>query len=122
MRLLIKIFKALSDETRLRIINILLERECCVYEVMQALDISQTRASRNLNLLYDAGILTLHRNGMWVYYSIDKDNMPAYFLPLIETFKRSMKNSSEAKTDRERLKTAGRKKTNKVNRGNLVNN
>ncbi len=43
--------KALSDETRLRISSLLLERECCVCEVMQALDISQTRASRNLRHL-----------------------------------------------------------------------
>jgi DNA-binding transcriptional ArsR family regulator len=40
MRELVKAFKALSDETRLRILNLLLERECCVCEVMQALDIS----------------------------------------------------------------------------------
>ena len=42
MRELIKAFKSLSDETRLRILNILLEKECCVCEVMQALEISQT--------------------------------------------------------------------------------
>ena len=42
MRDLVKAIKALSDETRLRILNLLLEQECCVCEVMQALDISQT--------------------------------------------------------------------------------
>ena len=48
---LVKATKALSDETRLRILNLLLAGECCVCEVMQVLDISQTRASRNLNVL-----------------------------------------------------------------------
>ena len=48
MRDTIKAFKALSDETRLRIMNILLERECCVCEVMQALDISQSRRCTTL--------------------------------------------------------------------------
>ncbi len=57
MRDFVKLFKALSDETRLRMLNVLLERECCVCEVMQALDISQTRASRNLAALYEAGFL-----------------------------------------------------------------
>ena len=57
MREIVKAFKALSDETRLRIINLLLQRECCVCEVVQALGISQTRASRNLAQLYDAGLL-----------------------------------------------------------------
>ena len=55
MRDFIQLMKALSDETRLRISHLLLERECCVCEVMQALDISQTRASRNLGILQGAG-------------------------------------------------------------------
>ena len=48
MREIIKAFKALSDETRLRVLNLILERECCVCEVMQALEISQSKASRHL--------------------------------------------------------------------------
>ena len=68
---LIKAMKALSDETRLRILNILLERECCVCEVMQALDISQSRASRNLGILHDAGFLKARRDGTWMLYSVD---------------------------------------------------
>ena len=64
MRDLVKAFKALSDETRLRMLNILMERECCVCEVMQALQISQARASRNLGALYDAGFLKLRRDGL----------------------------------------------------------
>ena len=55
MREVVKAMKALSDDTRLRILNLLLERECCVCEVIQALEISQTRASRNLGILHDAG-------------------------------------------------------------------
>ena len=61
MQDLIKATKALSDETRLRILNLLLERECCVCEVMQALDISQSRASRNLGILQGAGFLRTKR-------------------------------------------------------------
>ena len=63
MRDTIRAFKALSDETRLRMLNILLDRECCVCEVMQALDISQTRASRNLAALVDAGFIRLRKDG-----------------------------------------------------------
>ena len=71
MQDLIKVMKALSDETRLRILKILLERECCVCEVMQALDISQSRASRNLGILQDAGFLKVRRDGVWIVYSVD---------------------------------------------------
>ncbi|MCJ7744033.1 MAG: metalloregulator ArsR/SmtB family transcription factor [Dehalococcoidales bacterium] len=69
MRDLIKAMKALSDETRLRIMNILLERECCVCEVMEVLGISQTRASRNLGLLEEAGFLKMRKIGQWALYS-----------------------------------------------------
>lgn len=72
---LIKAAKALSDETRLRILHLLLVRECCVCEVMQILNVSQTRASRNLNILYDAGFLKVRRDGLWAYYSIDKTSL-----------------------------------------------
>ena len=69
MRELTKAFKALSDETRLRILNLLMERECCVCEVMQVLNISQSRASRSLSALYDAGFLKLRREGLWSLYA-----------------------------------------------------
>jgi ArsR family transcriptional regulator len=61
---LVKAMKALSEDTRVRIINLLLVRECCVCEVMQALEISQTRASRNLSMLYDAGFLKMRKEGL----------------------------------------------------------
>jgi len=72
MQNLIKVMKALSDETRLRILNVLLERECCVCEVMQAPDISQSRASRNLGILQDVGFLKARRDGAWIVYSVDR--------------------------------------------------
>ncbi len=56
-------------------LKILMERESlCVCEIMQALDISQTRASRNLAILKDAGFLRDERRRLWVYYSIDSAN------------------------------------------------
>ena len=105
---LIKSMKALSDETRLRILNILLERECCVCEVIQALEISQTRASRNLNLLYDAGFLQLRKEGLWSLYSIDSDRMPEFREKLIEAVRLALKDNNVASLDRERLKKAAR--------------
>ncbi|MFC1912824.1 ArsR/SmtB family transcription factor [Chloroflexota bacterium] len=71
MQDLIKALKALSDETRLRILNILHEKECCVCEVMQAMDISQSRASRNSGIQQNAGSLKAHRDGVWIVYSVD---------------------------------------------------
>ena len=108
MRDLLKAFKALSDETRLRILNLLLEKECCVCEVMQALDISQTRASRNLGLLHDAGFLKLRKDGLWSLYSIDREATREYFPYLVEAVKAGLEGNRAVSSDRERLKRAER--------------
>ena len=108
MRDVIKAFKSLSDETRLRILNLLLERECCVCEVMQALDISQTRASRNLSALYDAGFLKLKKNGLWSLYSIDKEGMEGYLSYLTKAVTKALEGNKIVDADRERLRKAER--------------
>jgi len=105
---LIKALKALSDATRLRIMNLLLERECCVCEVMQALNISQTRASRNLSALYDAGFLKLKKEGVWSVYSIDQEGMKEYFSDLVKVVKKALEGNKVVAQDRERLKKAER--------------
>ena len=108
MREVVKAFKALSDETRLRILNLLMERECCVCEVMQVLDISQTRASRNLTILYDAGLLKLRRAGLWALYSIDRDNLQAYQVDMLDATRQALEGNDIALQDKERLKHAQR--------------
>ena len=105
---LIKALKALSDETRLRILNLLLERECCVCEIMQALDISQSRASRNLGILQDAGFLKSRRDGLWIVYSIDWQTANRYATPLTELLKDSAVSNEVLTQDKERLKHAAR--------------
>jgi len=104
----VKALKALSDETRLRILNLLLERECCVCEVMQALDISQTRASRNLSALYDAGFLKLRKDGLWSLYSIDREGMGEWYSDIVDAVTKALESNKVVKTDRERLKKAER--------------
>ena len=108
MRDLVKATKALSDETRLRILNLLLVRECCVCEVMQVLNVSQTRASRNLNLLHDAGFLKVRREGLWAYYSIDKSGLTEHLLLLLKAIERGLEGNETASRDRENLKEAQR--------------
>ena len=105
---LIKATKALSDETRLRILNILMERECCVCEVMQALGISQTRASRNLSALYDAGFLKLRKDGLWSLYSINRDSSEGYHSALLDAVRKALKGNKVIDSDRKRLRKAKR--------------
>jgi ArsR family transcriptional regulator len=99
----VRVFKALSDGTRLRILNILMERECCVCEVMQVLGISQPSASRHLAILHDAGLLKAKKEGIWMYYAVDRDGMPAYAQEIIKGVRLAMAETPEAGVDRQKL-------------------
>ena len=66
----VKLFKALADETRLRILNLLCRRELCVCQIVEALRIGQSKASRHLATLRHAGLVTDRREGLWMYYSL----------------------------------------------------
>lgn len=67
------VLKALSDETRRRIINLLYEGELCVCDVMEVLQISQAKASRHLIYLKNAGLAKDRKVAQWAYYSLAKD-------------------------------------------------
>jgi ArsR family transcriptional regulator len=108
MKETIKVLKALSDETRMRILNLLLQRECCVCEVMQAMGISQSKASRGLSALYDVGLLKLKREGPWSLYSIDRDDIENYQSKIIEAVEEALANNEITLLDKERLKKAKR--------------
>ena len=68
-------FHALSDQTRLRIIDCLLDCEQCVCDLTDMLQTGQSRLSFHLKILKDAGILKDRRDGRWVYYSLNPDTL-----------------------------------------------
>ena len=108
MQDLIRALKALSDETRLRMLNILLEKECCVCELMQALGISQTRASRNLGILQNAGLLKAQRDGVWITYSVDWQTANRHAALLAKLLRDSPISNKVLAQDKARLKQAVR--------------
>ena len=108
MRGRIRVYKALSDESRLRVLNLLIERECCVCEVMQALEISQSKASRILRTLYDVGFLELRKEGLWSLYSINWDGMDAYLKRIVDATREALKGDKQMEMDRENLRKAKR--------------
>ena len=65
-----RLFHALSDETRLQILERLRHGERCVCELTDALDAAQSRLSFHLRTLKDAGLVTDRREGRWMYYAI----------------------------------------------------
>ena len=78
MRTLTNVFKALSDETRLQMLGLLLkEGELCVCDFVDVLQISQSKASRHLRHLVNAGLLDDRRDGTWVHFRIAEKPEPA---------------------------------------------
>jgi ArsR family transcriptional regulator len=70
MKDIIKVFKSLSDPTRLRIFLLLMERDLCVCELTFVLDMTQSRVSHQLRLLRDADLVEDKREGRWIIYTI----------------------------------------------------
>jgi DNA-binding transcriptional ArsR family regulator len=63
---------ALADDTRLRLLRLLLREELCVCELVDALRIRQYKVSRHLSTLRAVGLVEARRNGRWMYYSIGR--------------------------------------------------
>jgi ArsR family transcriptional regulator len=77
MKNLANLFKALSDETRLTMMNMLLRHgELCVCDFVGAMDITQSKASRHLRYLLNAGLVDDRREGLWSYYRIGLGGKP----------------------------------------------
>ena len=74
MKNTVQLFKALSDETRLRILALLFDRELCVCDFMAVLELPQSTASRHLAYLRNAGWVTDRRQTKWMYYQINTAN------------------------------------------------
>jgi len=108
VRNLIRAIKALSDETRLRILRVLMEKDCCVCELTQALDISQSRASRNLSILENAGFVKSKRDGLWTVHFIDIKEAEKYYKTLVETVKDALEGNDLVALDLQRLNKAVR--------------
>ena len=100
---LIEIFKALGDENRIRILNLLIRQELCVCEIETVLDMTQSNASRHLNKLKTSGIITSEKKSQWVYYRVDNDFIKENDL-LYEFIKNKLAENTQLQRDIERLK------------------
>jgi ArsR family transcriptional regulator len=105
METISNIFKSLDDETRLRLLTLLLEQdELCVCYLVDVLQLPQSTVSRHLSLLKRAGWLKDRREGVWIYYSISRSLAPVqqFLLPVLRNF---LNTTEIAREDRARLKT-----------------
>jgi ArsR family transcriptional regulator, arsenate/arsenite/antimonite-responsive transcriptional repressor len=84
-------FHALSDETRLEIVEMLSHGERCVCELQDVLDAAQPRLSFHLKTLKDAGFVTDRRDGRWIYYALNRE-----LLDEVAAFAQSVKPGKHA--------------------------
>lgn len=75
---IVKKLKALGDETRLRIVNILKDGPLCVCEIEDILQISQSNASRHLNKLMNADLLNYYKDAKYVYYKLNEETLKEF--------------------------------------------
>jgi len=69
----LRVFKALSDEQRVRVLELLCEGETCACSLLEDLEISQPTLSHHMKILCESGIVRSRRAGKWNYYAIDDD-------------------------------------------------
>jgi ArsR family transcriptional regulator len=69
--------RALSDDTRFRILEVLVGKETCVCELVEQLDVAQPLLSHHLKTLKEAGLVRARKRGRWMFYSLDPDVLDA---------------------------------------------
>lgn len=69
-----ELFKLLSDETRLRIMNLLFEKDLCVCELTELLSLSQPKVSKHIAKIRALHFVKTKRNEQYIYYSLDRSN------------------------------------------------
>jgi ArsR family transcriptional regulator len=97
---IVTIFKALADETRVRVLKLLGSGELCVCEIAAALDMDQPRLSFHLRILKEAGVILDRRQERWIVYRLNDSDMFIRFLLISVNEKYS---PLQARTDLDRL-------------------
>ncbi len=100
-----RLFAALADRTRLRLLNLMSGREVCVCYFVEILKQSQPKISRHLAYLRNAGIVSARREGKWMHYSIERP-VDAGAAAILDAALASFKADREMQSDLSRLSKA----------------
>lgn len=108
MEKLIKIFKALSDKNRLRIVKMLQQKSLCVCEITTILGLAISTVSKHLSILKEAGIIIDIKDGKWVNYHLNKNVKNIYLTGLLPLTSYWLNDDEQIMADAEKLKTTCR--------------
>ena len=104
MRDTLQVFKALSDETRLRILHLLQKQELCVCELVDILKMEQSRISHQLQILKNARLVNDRREGKWIVYSLNTRDDGSCNREVFHLLKTVLDNDEIVQEDEHRLK------------------
>ncbi len=109
MKEFIKVMKAVSDPTRIKILKMLQKKVMCVCEIQTALGTAQSTASKHLKLLEEAGLITFYKDGLWVNYQLADGTQSPFASSLIGNIRHWLDNDPEIMTLIEQLPDIDRK-------------
>lgn len=108
MRKITKIFKALSDKNRIRILKMLEMRPLCVCEITEVLKLASSTVSKHLSILRDAELIFDEKDGKWVNYHLNEDNSDIYVQRLLPLIKSWLQDDNIVLQDKTKVKTVDR--------------
>jgi ArsR family transcriptional regulator, arsenate/arsenite/antimonite-responsive transcriptional repressor len=105
----VKIFKALSDANRLRILKMLQKKSLCVCEITAVLKLSASTVSNHLSILKECDLIIEEKSGKWVNYMINSKPEKSLDSSLLSLFNYWFEDDRVIKSDRERIDTVNRR-------------
>ena len=108
MKPFLRVMKALSDPSRIKIMKMLQNRVMCVCEIQAAIQFAQSTTSKHLQILEDAGLITSKKDGLWVNYMIADGSESPYAASLIGSLKHWLDDDVKIKPLIERLPAINR--------------
>lgn len=104
----VKVFKALGDSNRIRIVKMLEARELCVCEVREVLDLSNSTVSKHLSILRDADLILDRKDGKWVNYRLNERSTNSFVRSQLALVKDSLSDDEQVSLDRKKLQKVDR--------------
>ena len=110
----VNVFKALSDPNRIRIMKMLSERELCMCEVREMLNLSNSTVSKHLTILRDANLLLDSKDGKWVNFQLNDKSEQKFIRSVITLIKNSFEDDEAVQDDSKKLHRVDRIKICKL--------
>jgi len=104
MKQALRVFSALSDENRVRMLYALRRGELCVCQLIDLMGLSPSTVSKHLSILRDAGLLDSRKKGRWVYYRLADQTILPMIGKMASPLFQSLEKSPTVKADDKRLK------------------